>query len=335
VSWYCGIMTGSRPDTKLAGAPYVRFSASHLPPSHRMEIWREVFGREVIRLDMAPLEDGPIFHDAVFRDFGSAALGLGVVSSISCERTAELLGDGNNDIILLIPIEGTVSLQQRGAELVAHSGDVLVRRSDDAGRTLSSSGRYMTVTLPARVMECRVADIDRLTMTVLPRGTNGLSLLTGYVRMLMAEERIDPATLEMISLHIADLAGCAIGARREEWHVANLRGLAAARLRQIHAAIRFGAANEGFSIAEVAGAMRVTPSYIRKLLASEGDTFTALVLQRRLDLAFEALSDPARDTSPISRIALDAGFGDVSYFNRAFRKRYDATPRDIRAAREG
>ena len=35
-----------------------------------------------------------------------------------------------------------------------------------------------------------------------------------------------------------------------------------------------------------------------------------------------------------SRIALDAGFGDVSYFNRAFRKRYDATPRDIRAARE-
>ena len=321
MSWYCGIMTGSRPDTKLAGAPYVRFSASHLPPSHRMEIWREVFGREVIRLDMAPLEDGPIFHDAVFRDFGSAALGLGVVSSISCERTAELLGDGNNDIILLIPIEGTVSLQQRGAELVAHSGDVLVRRSDDAGRTLSSSGRYMTVTLPARVMECRVADIDRLTMTVLPRGTNGLSLLTGYVRMLMAEERIDPATLEMISLHIADLAGCAIGARREEWHVANLRGLAAA--------------NEGFSIAEVAGAMRVTPSYIRKLLASEGDTFTALVLQRRLDLAFEALSDPARDTSPISRIALDAGFGDVSYFNRAFRKRYDATPRDIRAAREG
>lgn len=62
----------------------------------------------------------------------------------------------------------------------------------------------------------RVADIGRLTVTVLPRGTNGQSLLTGH---------------------------------------------------------------------------------IRELLVSEGDTFTALVLARRPDLAFEPLSDPARDAA--------------------------------------
>ncbi|RUX33774.1 helix-turn-helix domain-containing protein, partial [Mesorhizobium sp. M7A.F.Ca.CA.002.09.1.1] len=34
----------------------------------------------------------------------------------------------------------------------------------------------------------------------------------------------------------------------------------------------------------------------------------------------------------ITAIAYEAGFNDLSYFNRAFRRRYDATPSDVRAA---
>ncbi|MEN3383321.1 MAG: hypothetical protein V7608_3365, partial [Hyphomicrobiales bacterium] len=34
----------------------------------------------------------------------------------------------------------------------------------------------------------------------------------------------------------------------------------------------------------------------------------------------------------ISAIAFDAGFGDLSYFNRAFRRRYGAAPSEVRAA---
>jgi AraC-like DNA-binding protein len=33
----------------------------------------------------------------------------------------------------------------------------------------------------------------------------------------------------------------------------------------------------------------------------------------------------------ISVIAYEAGFGDLSHFNRAFRRRYGETPSDIRA----
>ena len=35
----------------------------------------------------------------------------------------------------------------------------------------------------------------------------------------------------------------------------------------------------------------------------------------------------------MSAIAYDAGFGDLSYFNRNFRHRYGATPRDVRKSR--
>jgi AraC-like DNA-binding protein len=32
----------------------------------------------------------------------------------------------------------------------------------------------------------------------------------------------------------------------------------------------------------------------------------------------------------ISAVAYEAGFGDLSYFNRTFRRRYGATPSDVR-----
>ena len=42
--------------------------------------------------------------------------------------------------------------------------------------------------------------------------------------------------------------------------------------------------------------------------------------------------DPHADARTIGAIAYDSGFGDLSYFNHAFRRRYGATPSDIRAA---
>jgi hypothetical protein len=43
---------------------------------------------------------------------------------------------------------------------------------------------------------------------------------------------------------------------------------------------------------------------------------------RRLARAHRLLGDPRRGPEKISAVALDCGFGDVSYFNRAFRRRY-------------
>ena len=44
------------------------------------------------------------------------------------------------------------------------------------------------------------------------------------------------------------------------------------------------------------------------------------------------LIDPRYADRGISAVAYEAGFGDLSYFNRTFRRRYGATPSDVRAA---
>ena len=47
------------------------------------------------------------------------------------------------------------------------------------------------------------------------------------------------------------------------------------------------------------------------------------------------LRDPQWHSRRIADIAAEAGFTDLSYFNRAFRRHYGATPSDIRARSNG
>ena len=65
------------------------------------------------------------------------------------------------------------------------------------------------------------------------------------------------------------------------------------------------------------------------MFQAEGETFSGFVLARRLDRAMQRLTD-AEDARPVSEIAFDVGFGDLSYFNRTFRKRFGLTPSQVR-----
>ena len=66
------------------------------------------------------------------------------------------------------------------------------------------------------------------------------------------------------------------------------------------------------------------------LFEDEAVTFAQFVLDQRLALACRRLRDPRYAGWTISAIAHGAGFGDLSWFNRAFRRRYSMTPTGAR-----
>jgi AraC-like DNA-binding protein len=69
------------------------------------------------------------------------------------------------------------------------------------------------------------------------------------------------------------------------------------------------------------------------LFASERTSFTGFVRDARLDSAYRKLMSPGFDHLLISEIAYDDGFNDLSYFNRAFRRRFGMSPSDAREYR--
>ena len=104
----------------------------------------------------------------------------------------------------------------------------------------------------------------------------------------------------------------------------------AARLKAIKDDILERIAQPGLTLADVARSQQISESYIRQLLAENRTTFTDFVLGSRLTRAHRMLVDPRYTDHSISAVAYEAGFGDLSYFNRTFRRRYGATPSEVR-----
>jgi AraC-like DNA-binding protein len=105
-------------------------------------------------------------------------------------------------------------------------------------------------------------------------------------------------------------------------------GLRAARLQAIRAEIR-ASLDGDHSTSALASRHNVSTRYIRKMFETEGTTVAQFVLVLRLEQVHRRLSDPRHDHRTIAEIAYEAGFGDISTFNRAFRARYDMTPGEI------
>jgi AraC-like DNA-binding protein len=84
------------------------------------------------------------------------------------------------------------------------------------------------------------------------------------------------------------------------------------------------------SVGAVATHLGLTPRNLQRLFESEGTTFSEFLLSQRLCRAHRMLTEPRLAQNPVGTIAYDAGFGDLSYFNRSFKRRFGVTPRDVR-----
>jgi AraC-like DNA-binding protein len=90
-------------------------------------------------------------------------------------------------------------------------------------------------------------------------------------------------------------------------------------------------AGTGLTLVRLAQEARLSPfHYLRTFESLTGVTPHQYVLRTRLRAAATRLAtEPAR----ILDVALDAGFGDVSNFNRAFRTEFGVSPRIYRQRR--
>jgi AraC-like DNA-binding protein len=256
-----------------------------------------------------------------------------VTGGLTAQRTRELLTDGNDDVALNIQESGRSIVSQLGREETAVAGaGILISEADVSTVALPGAGRFTSLGLSRKSMLALVPGLDDAFVRPLLPGSGILRLLIAYLDILNDEPGVQTPELQRAAaIHIHDLCALAIGATRDGAEIARGRGLRAARLRAIKADIAHSLADGGLSVAALARRQRVTPRYIHKLFETEDTTFTRYVLGLRLEQVYRMLTDPRYVHRKVGALALDSGFGDLSTFNRAFRRRYGVTPSDVRA----
>jgi AraC-like DNA-binding protein len=312
----------------------IRFSTDSLPEHERFAGWRELYGRQVLRLEHEPLPDQPFHVDTRLRMLPGLAIASVRSSLLRVGRTSQLVSDGDSSLILQITTCPGVA-SQLGHTVAVRPGDAVVLSAADVGHfTFSAASDALALRLPRQPLVQLVQDLDAALVRALPSESPPLRLLKRYIAAFEnVSALIAPDLQHLTATHVYDLIAIMLGATRDAADTANGRGVRAARLHAIKADILADLASSHLSLEAVARRQGISPVYIRKLFEGEDTSFTQFVLEQRLLRAHRMLNDPRFADHPIAAIAMEAGFGDLSYFNRAFRRRYRASPSNVRAAK--
>lgn len=313
------------------GADVFRFSTLDWAERDRIEGWRETLGRAVMKLEIDPVADASFRAQMVLQALPGLGLAEGVCSGMHFRRTVPFID--NDDLVLNVVLEGGAEIRQRGREVSLQRGDAVLTTGGEIGDTLLRRGaRMKLLRLPRSALIGRTADLEGATMRFLPAHEQALHLLIGYAKIVDALPNPKaPETAALVAAHLRDLVALALGTSRDGIEEIRAGGLKAARLAAIIADIRSGAGRPDLTIGVLAARHRLSPRYIQMLLAAGGSSFSEILLEERLDRAFRQLTDPRSAPKPIGTIALEVGFSDLSYFHRAFRRRFEASPGEVRA----
>jgi AraC-like DNA-binding protein len=313
------------------------FSTDDLPEAARAKVVRELYEHATLPHRPEPFE--PVANHPVRVTIAKRALpDLSIMSGTlgglrQAVRSRGSIASGEDDLMVAVNLSGRSIAQRHGQELTLRDGDALLVTRGPDGFKLNHPApvRFIGFRAPREVIAPLVGRLDDSLIRLVPHNTEALKLLVTYASAIADEQSLLAPELERLAAtHIHDLIAATIGATRDGRAIAEGRGIRAARLRAIMVDIEANLGDCDLSVGAVAQRLRVTPRYVHKLFEGEGLTFSAFVLGQRLSRAHRMLSDPRLRDRTVSSVAFDVGFGDLSYFNRGFRRRYEATPSDIR-----
>lgn len=307
----------------------MRFSSADLPRNERGSILREVFGRGICNMELTPLTEAPEVHAEL-----RAMPGLNVMWGHNSPHRMEIDPRlyGASDMFMMSLFENGLHVRHKTDEHDITPGSALIVSTEQTLAAESASAcRHVTLRLDYGRLAHLVPNAADFKMRVLPADRSVLQLLRGYLNLLRDTGATLSAQAEhAVVTHIYDLVAVAIGLERDLAETA--RGsIQAARLHAIRQHVLANLGDHRLSVQQVAAMQGVTTRYVQMLFESEGTTFSEFVLKERLAWTMRRLCDPTSSGQSISTIALDAGFGDLSYFNRVFRRTYGETPSDARA----
>lgn len=310
-----------------------RFCTDDFPERDRAAIWRDVFGKQLVKVDFESVDEAPLFYSARFQRMPQLSLAFAEHTAHRAHRTSWHLADGNDDLILTINTAGRAEVWQNDRNITMSPGEgVLLSSAAAGGIYYPKNAKSIVVGVPLKDIAAIVKDPELLVArTLKPSGS--IRLLTAY---LSAADGLAPAEMQELrktfAIHVQDLIALSLGPTRDGADMARRRGVRAARLQSAKTFVRRHFHRHDLSAAAVATSLGVTPRYIHMLFEAEAESFSEFILGQRLAHAHAMLHDPAHRTSLITTIAFSSGFGDLSHFNRAFRRRYGDTPSAVRAS---
>ena len=302
------------------------------PAGRRFDVWREDVCRNFCRIDAEPSAGSQIFCKVEIVQVSSLALATAGGTSGRFLRNRDLLSDSCDDFILFGATSGGLEVNREGrATQLQQSQMWLTDLTAESAVSFHDGNQFQTIRIPRRELLsiCPNAE-SRLAAPLL--ASPGIREMISRYFALSAETAgsMDAIGQQLTARHMIDLVALLLRTGRDDTHLATQRGYSEARLQLIRAHVLDRLDDNSLTIASVARYFGLSSKLVQRLFERAGMTFTEFVLEQRLQLARRLLSGQDSRQNKIGAIAYAAGFGDLSYFNRTYRRRFGMTPSEWR-----
>jgi AraC-like DNA-binding protein len=311
----------------------IRFSTDDLPARDRLAVWRELVFQSSMGVDVELESDLPFRADATICQLPGLRIMTGRTPPATYQRLNRTIDV--DDLTLQFGAAGESLAHLNGRDSEVGSGEAYALPCGDrVAIRVFHEAEFASLRFPRAALAGAVANLGGTYCRPVASTTPALLLLKRYIRLLKddAAALASPGLQHAAVTHVYDLIALTLGATRDAAEEANGRGVRAARLKAMQDDVIRRLKDQSLSVRSVARRHNVTPRYVQKLFEQSGETFTQFVVAQRLIRANRLLSDPQLSDRTLTSIAFAVGFGDLSYFKRAFRRRFGETPADVRAS---
>lgn len=305
----------------------LRFCARDYPAVDRRAVLQENFCRGVLNIDWSPLgeeldfeiESRWVSDVAITRGYNSAH----VATNHDCSR--------DRDDFLLVWATSGGAVTHLGREVESANSLAFLSSGEKMRVQQTNRVQHGTVRLPRNLLQSLLPNAEDLLCRPISKKSEIFRLLDGYVGLLFSSDRLsDPVAAQLAADHLCELVANVARGQTTSSEIGEIGGVRAARLSAIkHWTVRRLHEPE-LSVGSAAAAHRLSERYVQMLFKAEHSSFSDFVRAERLALARRRLTNPGLLHQPISVIALDVGFSDISHFNRSFRAAYGQTPSEVR-----
>lgn len=291
------------------------FHTASMNENSRIRYWNEVANNVFGAMDVNPTSRR-FCGQMKRRRFGGVQLAQVESTPVTVEG---LGGAAHRGVFLLMNQVGNCGLRQRGRQIGLKPGELTVLCTEEP-YLLECESEHATLVLfvPGAELGRRLAD-----HVAVAHPTAECELLAAFLRRLgrLDGQETGPGNLLQTTLDLIELnwptrpkrfrrTSAMVWEKRLESYVAQYLG------------------ETDLCAERIARALGISSRYVQMLFARMNTTVSHYILESRLQMAAERLR---KEDLPVSDIALEAGFNDLSYFCRCFRKRFGVSARTYRS----
>ncbi|UZR27707.1 AraC family transcriptional regulator [Methylococcus mesophilus] len=322
------------------------FCTDDFPAVSRTEMWQELIAAKVFGQEVSPVTSAPFFAQANCLRLGKVDLAYGWSSPAVYRRTPRLIAaDGNDDLVMVINIAGRLEVtddshQSRTLDELSATGfrcgKPVALFSQATAYSDERNHHATSIRIPRQELLRRAPQGERLILGRFDSRGEPFSLLLGYLQLLRSTGTLlqNADLARLAGDHILDMVTLMLNPTRDARREAAHGGLRAGRLAALQRYIALNYRDFEISVGKAASALRISERYVQSLMAETGSSFTETVNWHRLDLVRGLLGDAGNQRQRISDLAFDAGFRDLAYFHRLFRRRFGDSPGAFRIGKD-